>query len=302
MEQISERYGAQAVVISIDPRRVWVKDPSETKNRCVKSAKTGPDGETYCWWQCTVKGGREGRDIGAYELAVAMEDLGAGEILLNCIDEDGQGNGFDHELVGLVSDAVSIPVIASSGAGKPSHFTDVFGATNCSAALAAGIFHREEVKVEEVKAHMREGGCRPESGRRVRRARRARRSVLVNARASNLEQRAAVRGRASSTPPAPVLLLSPLGLPRASRSALKKRHHALTMLAFSSSVHASMTFSLSTSGLAPDHSPIFAVAEQEEERHHSHAPLFISALVSASWSPMILTKETSESSSESAAK
>ena len=158
VEQISERYGAQAVVISIDPRRVWVKDPSETKNRCVKSAKTGPDGETYCWWQCTVKGGREGRDIGAYELAVAMEDLGAGEILLNCIDEDGQGNGFDHELVGLVSDAVSIPVIASSGAGKPSHFTDVFGATNCSAALAAGIFHRGEVAISEVKDHMRKNG------------------------------------------------------------------------------------------------------------------------------------------------
>ena len=159
VEQISERYGAQAVVISIDPRRVWVKDASETKNRTIRSAtKTGPDGETECWWQCTVKGGREGRDIGAYELAVAMEALGAGEILLNCIDEDGQGNGFDHELVALVSDAVRIPVIASSGAGKPSHFTDVFENTKCSAALAAGIFHREEVKVEEVKAHMREGG------------------------------------------------------------------------------------------------------------------------------------------------
>ena len=103
-------------------------------------------------------GVHEGRDIGAYELAVAMEDLGAGEILLNCIDEDGQGNGFDHELVGLVSDAVTIPVIASSGAGKPSHFTDVFEATNCSAALAAGIFHRGEVAISEVKDHMRENG------------------------------------------------------------------------------------------------------------------------------------------------
>tara|TARA_B110000977_G_scaffold78825_3_gene106033 strand:- start:5791 stop:7434 length:1644 start_codon:yes stop_codon:yes gene_type:complete len=156
VEQISERYGAQAVVISIDPRRVWVKDPKETKNKCIESKKKkGPNGETHCWWQCTVKGGREGRDIGAYELAVAMEDLGAGEILLNCIDEDGQGNGFDHELVGLVSDAVGIPVIASSGAGKPSHFTDVFEATNCSAALAAGIFHREEVAISEVKEHMK---------------------------------------------------------------------------------------------------------------------------------------------------
>lgn len=64
VEQISERYGAQAVVISIDPRRVYVKDPSETKNRCVKTSRPGPGGEEYCWFQCTVKGGREGRDIG----------------------------------------------------------------------------------------------------------------------------------------------------------------------------------------------------------------------------------------------
>jgi imidazole glycerol-phosphate synthase len=155
VEQISARYGAQAVVISVDPRRVYVADPSETKNKCVATKKPGPNGEQFCWWQCTVKGGREGRDIGAYELATAMEALGAGEILLNCIDEDGQGNGFDHELVGLVSEAVSIPVIASSGAGCPKHFTDVFEATNCSAALAAGIFHRGEVAISEVKAHMK---------------------------------------------------------------------------------------------------------------------------------------------------
>jgi glutamine amidotransferase/cyclase len=156
VEQISERYGAQAVVISIDPRRVWVRDASDAKHKCVRSSKKkGPEGEEFCWWQCTVKGGREGRDMGAYELAIAMEDLGAGEILLNCIDEDGQGNGFDHDLVSLVSDAVSIPVIASSGAGRPGHFSDVFRATNCSAALAAGIFHRGEVSIAEVKAHMK---------------------------------------------------------------------------------------------------------------------------------------------------
>ena len=157
IEQISTRYGVQAMVVSIDPRRQYVKDPAETKNRCVKTSRPGPNGEEYVWFQCTVKGGREGRDIGAYELAVAMEDLGCGEILLNCIDEDGQGNGFDHELVGLVSDAVTIPVIASSGAGEPSHFTDVFNATKCSAVLAAGIFHRGEVDISEVKDHMKSG-------------------------------------------------------------------------------------------------------------------------------------------------
>ena len=93
IEQISAVYGAQAVVVSIDPRRVWVADPSTTPHRTVRvtGSARGPAGEEHCWWQCTVKGGREGRDLGAVELAVAVEALGAGEIMLNCIDNDGQG-------------------------------------------------------------------------------------------------------------------------------------------------------------------------------------------------------------------
>lgn len=66
--------------------------------------------------------------------------------------------GFDLDLVEAVSSAVSIPVIASSGAGNPSHFTDVFKGTAASAALAAGIFHRKEVSISEVKGHMAESG------------------------------------------------------------------------------------------------------------------------------------------------
>lgn len=84
----------------------------------------------------------------------ACETLGAGEIMLNCINMDGQGNGFDHALMKAVSEAVTIPVIASSGAGKPEHFTNVFKETNVQAALAAGMFHRKEVGINEVKAHM----------------------------------------------------------------------------------------------------------------------------------------------------
>ncbi len=61
------------------------------KHQTVKTSRPGPNGEQYCWWQCTIKGGREGRDIGAVELAKAVEALGAGEILLNCIDNDGVG-------------------------------------------------------------------------------------------------------------------------------------------------------------------------------------------------------------------
>jgi glutamine amidotransferase/cyclase len=154
IEAISEVYGAQAVVVSIDPRRVYVADAAACKHACVKALRPGPNGETHCWYQCTVSGGREGRDIGAVELAVAVEALGAGEILLNCIDEDGQGNGFDTALVDAVSSAVRIPVIASSGAGKPSHFVDVFAKSAASAALAAGIFHRSEVSISDVKSHM----------------------------------------------------------------------------------------------------------------------------------------------------
>jgi glutamine amidotransferase/cyclase len=70
---------------------VYVKDPSETKHTCVKASEAGPNGEEWCWWQCTVKGGREGRDIDAIQLAKAVEAMGAGEIMLNCIDNDGKG-------------------------------------------------------------------------------------------------------------------------------------------------------------------------------------------------------------------
>jgi len=135
----------QAVVVSIDPKRVYVHSPEDAPCKTVLASFPGPNGEKYVWYQCTVSGGREARPIGAYEVAQAVEALGAGEILLNCIDKDGQGDGFELDLVRMVSDAVSIPVIASSGAGSPQHFLDVLRGTNASAALAAGIFHRQEV-------------------------------------------------------------------------------------------------------------------------------------------------------------
>jgi len=111
----------------------------------------GPDGETLCWFQCTVQGGREGRDLDAITLARVCEVLGAGEILLNCIDRDGTNIGFDIELINAVKQAVSIPVIASSGAGCVEHFQEVFEETDVESALAAGIFHRREVPIFQVK-------------------------------------------------------------------------------------------------------------------------------------------------------
>ena len=78
--------------------------------------------------------------------------------MLMCHDVSCRGTGFDLELVGAVSSAVTIPVIASSGAGAPEHFAEVFQGTGAAAALAAGIFHRREVSIEAVKAHMAVAG------------------------------------------------------------------------------------------------------------------------------------------------
>ncbi len=154
IEEISRVYGNQAVVISIDPKRVWVKTPGNKKHKIIKTSIPGPDNEKYCWYQCTIKGGREGRDIDAVTLAEICEELGAGEILLNCIDRDGTGLGFDLELINAVKKAVSIPVIASSGAGCKEHFYEVFTKTEAESALAAGIFHRKEVPIGEVKKYL----------------------------------------------------------------------------------------------------------------------------------------------------
>ena len=89
-------------------------------------------------------------------MARTCEKLGAGEILLNCIDKDGTNSGFDLELINAVKGAVSIPVIASSGAGCSEHFYEVFTKTEAEAALAAGIFHRNEVPIGEVKEYLKD--------------------------------------------------------------------------------------------------------------------------------------------------
>lgn len=151
IETISKAYGAQAVVISVDPKRVYVDSPSDTKNKTFKTKFPDSKGRTWCWYQCTIKGGRESRDLGVWELTRACERLGAGEILLNCIDKDGSNSGYDLELIQHVKDAVRIPVIASSGAGNPEHFEEAFTETGADACLGAGIFHRGEYTVNDVK-------------------------------------------------------------------------------------------------------------------------------------------------------
>ncbi|KAI0105157.1 imidazole glycerol phosphate synthase HisHF [Hypoxylon sp. NC0597] len=158
IEQISKAYGNQAVVVSVDPKRVYVPKVEATRHKTIKTKFPGPKGEEYCWYACTIKGGRETRDIDVVELVQAVEAMGAGEILLNCIDKDGTNSGFDLELIDQVKDSIRIPVIASSGAGRPEHFEEVFQKTRTDAALGAGMFHRGEYTVQQVKDYLAEKG------------------------------------------------------------------------------------------------------------------------------------------------
>jgi glutamine amidotransferase/cyclase len=158
IEQISRAYGNQAVVVSVDPKRVYVPKQDATRHATVKTKYPGPKGEEYCWYACTIRGGRETRDLDVVELTRAVEAMGAGEILLNCIDKDGTNSGFDLELIEQVKTAIKIPVIASSGAGNPGHFQEVFEKTTTDAALGAGMFHRGEYTVQQVKDYLAEKG------------------------------------------------------------------------------------------------------------------------------------------------
>lgn len=160
IEQISRAYGNQAVVVSIDPKRVYVASPEEAgAHHTIKTKFAGPrSGEEYCYYACTIKGGRETRDLDVVQLAQAVEAMGCGELLLNCIDRDGTNSGFDLELIRQVKGAVKIPVIASSGAGNPGHFEEVFAETTTDAALGAGMFHRGEYTVRDVKEYLGKKG------------------------------------------------------------------------------------------------------------------------------------------------
>jgi len=128
-------FGAQCIVVAIDARRT-----EEGK------------------WEVYTHGGRNatGRDV--IEWAKEAEELGAGEILLTSMDDDGEKKGFGLELTKAVSDAVTIPVIASGGAGRVEHFVDVLTEGKADAALAASIFHYEETSIASVKAFLHERG------------------------------------------------------------------------------------------------------------------------------------------------
>lgn len=134
LTRLAHRYGSQAVVVAIDARREG--DAFAVRSRSGSTAT--------------------GRD--AVEWAREAESRGAGEILLTSIDRDGTRAGFDCEMTAAVSRAVSIPVIASGGAGTFDHFVEVFTAGYADAALAASIFHYAEHAVADLKVHLRRNG------------------------------------------------------------------------------------------------------------------------------------------------
>lgn len=135
ISRAAERFGSQCVVVAID----------------AKATGAGT-------WEVVTHGGRQSTGLDAVAWAKEVQRLGAGEILLTSMDADGTKAGFDLPLTKAVTDAVSIPVIASGGCGGLEHFAEVFQQTDCDAALAASLFHFGELTVPQVKAHLRAQG------------------------------------------------------------------------------------------------------------------------------------------------
>ncbi|MBQ7505112.1 MAG: imidazole glycerol phosphate synthase subunit HisF [Ruminococcus sp.] len=134
IREASQKFGSQCVVAAIDAKR---KGNS---------------------WEVYLNGGRVPTGLDAIEWAVKCAELGAGEILLTSMDEDGQKNGYDLELTRAVSERVNIPVIASGGAGALEHFYDALTEGKADAVLAASLFHFGEIPIPELKKYLRDKG------------------------------------------------------------------------------------------------------------------------------------------------
>jgi len=139
INECAETFGCQCMVIAIDARRRNAEKPA-------------------AGWEVYTHGGRKNVGLDAVEWAVRAERLGAGEILLTCMDRDGTRAGYDIELTRAVADAVRIPVIASGGAGKIEHFYEALTDGRASAVLAASLFHFGEFSIGKVKEYLRQRG------------------------------------------------------------------------------------------------------------------------------------------------
>ena len=136
--QIARRFGTCATVVNIDPKRVRENGHER--------------------WQVHINGGRIPTDKEAVSWAREVEQRGAGEIALTCMDADGTRDGYDLEMTAAVSDAVDIPVVASGGAGHPQHMYEALTTGRADAALAAGIFHYGLHTVMDVKQYLHDRG------------------------------------------------------------------------------------------------------------------------------------------------
>ncbi|MGI9381274.1 MAG: imidazole glycerol phosphate synthase subunit HisF [Methyloligellaceae bacterium] len=139
VREASEKFGAQCIVVAIDAKKV------------------SAPGEEYRW-EIFTHGGRKPTGIDAVEYAMEVVELGAGEILLTSMDRDGTRAGFDLELTAAISDAVSVPVIASGGVGNLQHLCDGVTQGKANAVLAASIFHFGDYSISEAKSFMADAG------------------------------------------------------------------------------------------------------------------------------------------------
>jgi cyclase len=135
IKEAAERFGSQCVVLSIDAKRNEVGS-----------------------WSVYTKGGREKTEWNAVEWAVEGVSLGAGEIVVNSIDEDGMKNGYDIALLKAITSRVRVPVIASGGAGTMEHFKEAVEKGDVDGILAASVFHFGEIKINDLKAYLKESG------------------------------------------------------------------------------------------------------------------------------------------------
>lgn len=138
VREAARRFGSQCIVVNIDPKRV-MRDGREV-------------------WEVHIHGGRLPTGLEAVSWARSVEQLGAGEIVLTSMDCDGTKDGYDLEITAAVSQAVSVPVVASGGAGCPDHLADAILLGKADAALAASIFHFGEYTIRQTKQVMRDRG------------------------------------------------------------------------------------------------------------------------------------------------
>jgi cyclase len=164
----SMRFGSQCIVVAIDAKRVvahnpdfkpplsWADDPKYKSLFLSDSALRTQ--HSALQWEVYTHGGRKPMGIDAVAWARKMEEYGAGEILLTSMNQDGQKTGYDLELTRAVSEAVTIPVIASGGVGNLEHIYEGFTKGKADAALAASIFHFKEYTIRQAKEYLRERG------------------------------------------------------------------------------------------------------------------------------------------------